>query len=148
MHYLKQDIGYWISRFAAEVRHGFEHKLAAYEITSPQWCVMLSIYSKSARSITELATYIAVDKAAISRTVERLVKMGLVQRNLGNDRRSEFLTLTSQGEQLVPKLIECADKNEYEYFGCLSSHEKQALQSIWKKLNFNLKHIESEGWLK
>ncbi|MBP6951783.1 MAG: MarR family transcriptional regulator [Alphaproteobacteria bacterium] len=148
MHYLKQDIGYWISRFAAEVRCGFERKLAAYEITGPQWCILLSLYSKSAGSITELAAYIGVDKATISRTVERLVKMKLMQRSPGHDRRSESLILTPQGDQLVPKLIACADKNEEEFFNCLSSHEEHELKKIWKKLISNSKHIEREGWLK
>lgn len=148
MHYLKQDIGYWISRFAAEVRNELERKLAAHGITGPQWCILLSLNSKSAGSMTELAAYIGVDKATISRTVERLVKMQLVQRTPGHNRRSESLILTAQGEQLIPKLIACADHNEQEFFSCLSSQEKQDLQKIWKKLVSNLKHIEIEGWLK
>jgi DNA-binding MarR family transcriptional regulator len=148
MHYLKQDIGYWISRYAAEVHQGFERKLAAYDITVPQWCILLALYSNCASSITELATYIVVDKATVSRTVERLVKKGLLERRTGADRRSEILELTSAGQELTPKLIACADANEAEFFGGLEPHERQDLQRLWRKLVGQLGYIEMEGWLK
>ncbi|MCA0370859.1 MAG: MarR family transcriptional regulator [Proteobacteria bacterium] len=148
MHDLKQDIGYWISRFAAQVRCEFERKLAAFEITVPQWCILLSLHGKRASSITELSAHIGVDKATISRTVERLVKMELVKRQPGFDRRSESLVLTQKGDDLVPRLIACAEENESEFFGCLSSDEENTLQRIWKKLMLNQTDIEKEGWIK
>lgn len=146
-HSLRDDIGYWFNRLRMIVHTSFERKLASSDITPPQWCVLVSLYNKDAETVIELANFIDVDKGSISRVVEQLVHMDLVERKEGDDRRSVKLKLTTSGKALTPKLIAHAKRNEAEFFSCLNKQEKESLQHILTKLLKNAGVTETSGWL-
>lgn len=144
---LKQHIGYWLNRLRSAVHYRFEERLAQYEVSVPAWCIMASVYDDSAHSINELADYIEIDKAAVSRLVEKLVQKGLLLHEAGKDRRSGSIRLTPIGQALVPKLIKEAEQNEMEFFGHLSEKQQQNLQNIFNEILTKSSSVKSEGWL-
>jgi DNA-binding MarR family transcriptional regulator len=147
-HSLKDDVGYWLNRLRMVVHTSFEAKIALLGITVPQWCVLVSLNNHDAKSVGELAQFIEVDKGFISRIVEQLVKMELVERQQGKDRRSGVVYLTPKGRTLIPKLIHCAEKNEKEFFKVLSAKEQEELRQLLSKLLNNAGIVASEGWFK
>ncbi len=144
---LKIHIGYWLSRLRAKVHQAFEDRLASYNVSVPAWCIMVAIYDQKASSISELANYIEVDKASISRVVEKLVAENLLNHKPGKDRRSGIIELSSKAEKLVPKLIEEAKQNELTFFGHLSSTEINQLRHIMKSIIANIPDMSLDGWL-
>lgn len=146
-HDLKNDIGYWLNRLRMQVHQSFEMRLEAYEVTIAQWCILLTLYNKDAASITELSKFIEVDKASISRVVDRLLAKELVTHKQGADRRSGHVQLTQKGQELVPHLIKAADENEQQFFGCLMADESEQLRQLFRKLFLNLPSIQRSGWL-
>ncbi len=146
-HNLKNDIGYWLNRLRMQVHQGFEVRLEEYDITIAQWCILLALYNEDASSITELSKFIEVDKASVSRVVERLLSKDLVTHNQGTDRRSGHIQLTMGGRDLVPHLIQAADENEQQYFGCLTLAEREQFRQLFHKLFLNLPSIQRSGWL-
>lgn len=146
-HDLKDDIGYWLNRLRMQVHQSFEARLQVYEITIAQWCILLALYNESAASITELAKFIEVDKASVSRVVERLLTKELLTHQPGNDRRSGHVQLTPKGLALVPILIQAAEANEQQFFGYLTSREKEQLRQLFHKLFETLPSIQIGGWL-
>lgn len=143
-HSLRDDIGYWLNRLRMVVHASFEKKLTSYGITVPQWCVLVSLFNKDADSVGSLASFIDVDKGSISRVVEQLVQLDLVERVEGKDRRSIVVKLTSEGKALSPKLIQCAKTNEDEFFSILNSKEKGSLKHLLSRL-LNNAGIEQLG---
>lgn len=146
-HNLKDDIGYWLNRLRLQVHQSFEMRLEAYEVTIAQWCILLALYNKDAASITELSKFIEVDKASISRVVDRLLSKKLITHKQGADRRSGHIQLTSKGRELVPHLIQAAEDNEQQFFGCLTFDESEQLRQLFHKLFLNLSSIQRSGWL-
>jgi DNA-binding MarR family transcriptional regulator/uncharacterized protein YbcV (DUF1398 family) len=144
---LKQHIGYWFNRIRMEVHQSFEARLDRYNITVAQWCILVALSDNQATSVGELADYIEVDKASISRVVERLVALELITHIPGKDRRSGFIALTEKGKKLVPKLLREAELNEKQFFGNLTDSELQQLQHIFRKIVFTLPSIQCDGWL-
>jgi DNA-binding MarR family transcriptional regulator/uncharacterized protein YbcV (DUF1398 family) len=144
---IKQHIGYWINRLRMNVHCAFEQRLARYDVTVAQWMILLTLYEHRADSVGQLAQYIEVDKASISRVVEKLVKQGRVVHLMGKDRRSGLLQLTASGKELVPSLLCEAEANEEEFFGALTLVEKGQLQNILRKILTNKPGIAIEGWL-
>jgi DNA-binding MarR family transcriptional regulator len=53
--------------------------------------------------VGDLAAYMDVSSAAISRAVDRLVRRGLVDRTAGSDRRAVDLVLTDEGQLMVER---------------------------------------------
>lgn len=144
---LKTHIGYWLNRLRSHVHSSFNERLTKHELSVAAWCILVAIYDNKATSINELAHYIEVDKASISRVVEKLVAKQLLSHSQGKDRRSGKITLTEKAKKLVPKLMSEAEENEQHFFGHLSSTEKETLREIMNKVLRSISGVTVEGWL-
>ena len=71
-------------------------------VTVAQCHTLLTIEEMKLTTITQLALDLELDKSTLSRTIESLVAIGLVNRetNSGN-RRSQHISLTAEGEKAV-----------------------------------------------
>ncbi len=146
-HDLKDDIGYWLNRLRMQVHQSFESRLDVYDVTIAQWCILLTLYNEDAASITELSKFIEVDKASISRVVERLLNKEWVTHKQGMDRRSGHVQFSIKGQELLPHLIQAAEENEQEFFGDLTPQEHEQLRQLFHKLFLNCPDIQMSGWL-
>ncbi len=144
---LKQHIGYWINRMRNIIHYAFEERLAQYDISVAEWSILISIYDGSASSVNEIAAYIEVDKASISRTVERLSCRGVVVHQAGKDKRSRVIKLTEKGMNLVPQLLKEAEENEKYFFNNLSEVDKKQMQVIMHTILYNIPNIKLDGWI-
>lgn len=144
---LKTHIGYWFNRLRSLVHSSFDDRLAKHEVSVAAWCILVAIYDDKATSINELAHYIEIDKASISRVVEKLVAQQLLSHSQGKDRRSGKISLTEQAKKLMPKLISEAKENEQHFFGHLSLKERETLREIMNKVLRNFSGVSLEGWL-
>jgi DNA-binding MarR family transcriptional regulator len=71
-------------------------------VTIAQCHTLLAIEEKGHTTNTELAVELELDKSTLSRTIESLVAMGLVNRETNIDnRRSQHIRLTGEGEKTV-----------------------------------------------
>ena len=145
---LKEHIGYWINRVRSSIHHEFENRLEKYDISIASWCIMASIYEGSADSVNELANYIEIDKAAISRSVGKLVLKGIISHESAKDRRSGALSLTHKGLQLMPLLIKEADLLEQKYFGHFTKDERKLFKDLISSVLTRATPIKLDGWLK
>lgn len=131
---LQHHLGFWLKRISNEVHNAFVTKLEKAEISIPEWCVLIALYHGELTTPAQIAAQVGIDRAAISRTVEKLVKRGMIDRKVGEDRRYTPLELTQKALDLVPKLAGFADENEREFFFMLNKHEKEMLKSILLKI--------------
>jgi DNA-binding MarR family transcriptional regulator len=71
-------------------------------VTIAQCHVLLAVEEKGHSTVTELAAELELDKSTLSRTIESLVVVGLVNRETNADnRRSQHIRLTKGGEKTV-----------------------------------------------
>lgn len=135
---LRDHVGYWLRRLSDEVHLSFERKLADQGVTVAQWNVLVTIYRAEAETVGDIAKFIEVDVAAVSRVVDRLSEKRLVERTVDpGSRRRMPLKLTTAGRKLVPTLIAIADENDDAYFGALSTERRGELVTLSRSLMKN-----------
>ncbi|WP_353807791.1 MarR family winged helix-turn-helix transcriptional regulator [Agromyces sp. SYSU T00194] len=75
--------------------------LAPLGLTHPQYLVMLALWERSPRSLTELAGELAMEPPTLSPLVKRLESQGLVERRRrASDERVLDISLTADGVAL------------------------------------------------
>ena len=75
--------------------------LAPLGLTHPQYLVMLSLWERSPRTLTDIADALYLEPATLSPLVKRLEQAGYVTRKRSaDDERSLAIELTTAGEQL------------------------------------------------
>ena len=83
-------------------------------LTHPQYLVMLALWERDPRSVTELASVLALDPGTLSPLLKRLEAAGYVRRDrVRGDERTLAVTLTPQGralraeaEKIPPAVVE------------------------------------------
>lgn len=132
---LRDHLGYWLRRLSDEVHGRFERELAGHDVTVAQWTVLVTVHRGDASTTREAARHINIDAGAVSRLVDRLVAKGLMAREPDPaSRRSLRLVLTPAGRDLVPRLVEIADRNDTHFFGALDPAQRDRLQSWIREL--------------
>lgn len=95
------------------------NKVFTQGLHSSEWMLLNLIYLNDGMSQADLIQYFAIEPAAITRTLVRLEKKALIQRESLHTGRAKFIRLTPKGlnvcETLEPSVIQ---------------HRRQALEGI------------------
>lgn len=76
------------------------------QVSLPQFRVLVMVATKSPSNLSAVAEFLGVHPSNATRTVDRLVTAGLLnRRDAPTDRRHVSLTLTEQGQQLVDSVF-------------------------------------------
>ncbi|MBN9342950.1 MAG: MarR family transcriptional regulator [Caedibacter sp. 38-128] len=133
--HLEDHIGYWLRCVSNHVSHAFARKLADQEVTVAEWALMRMLYGQSPLAPSRVAKQMGMTKGAITKLVDRLIaKSFIVRASNADDGRAQTISLTKEGEKLVPVLAQLADSNDQEYFNHLSSKDQETLQRILRHL--------------
>ena len=132
---LTAHLGFWLRSVSNQVSHAFAEKLAAKDVTVAEWVVVRALYGNGPMPPSCLAENIGMTRGAITKLADRLIAKSLIVRKASSsDGRAQTLALTSRGTVLVPELAELADRNDAEFFGCLSATERKTLERILKRI--------------
>jgi len=102
---IHQSLGYWTSLAARAMEAEFNKRLARFGITRVSWAVLGAIHYDKKSTPSELAEFLSIDRAAITRLLEKLETQNLInRRRIGEDRRSVSLRLTPKGKALSVEL--------------------------------------------
>ncbi len=138
---LEAHVGYWLRYVSNHVSHAFAQKLEARGVTVAEWVILREMFEQGAVSPSQLAEGVGMTRGAISKLIERLCRKGLVKRSsLMHDRRYQTVELTAAGRRLVPVLARLADDNDREFFGHLTSADKNRLVSVLQDI------VRRQGW--
>lgn len=132
---LTDHTGYWLRMVSNAVSQEFARKVSAQGVTVAEWAFMRVLYDLEPTPPSALADGMGMTKGAISKLADRLVAKGLVERiDSRHDRRAHSLSLTKAGRANVPLLASLADRNDAEFFGVLTTSERDALDRILQSL--------------
>ncbi|TQE99142.1 MAG: MarR family transcriptional regulator [Spiribacter salinus] len=110
-----------------------------------EWRILAWLSFRDMLTAKQISEYAHMDKARISRAVHRLENRGTLYRTTSEeDRRVQFLRLTSEGEVLVGDLIPVAHSWEAQLLEALTAKEYRDLFMIMGKLERQLKFIEAD----
>lgn len=79
------------------------------ELTPEQWIVLVRLWQRDGRSVSELSESTLRDKPTMSRILDSMEKSGLVTRSIArDDARSRVVALTREGKAMRKKLVPIA----------------------------------------
>ncbi|MDO8901326.1 MAG: MarR family transcriptional regulator [Phenylobacterium sp.] len=85
----------------------FERALAPLELNLGQWRAISTVRRCGTCSMSDLAAFTAVDRTTLTRSVDQLVRRGLMVRETpATDRRQVHLTLTDRGRAMYDKAVD------------------------------------------
>jgi DNA-binding MarR family transcriptional regulator len=104
------SLGYMINRVARSFALELADELRRHGIGIGQWAVLLFLWAEDGMSQAELSRVVAIEPPTMVRTVDRMVRDGLVTRRPDPaDRRISRIYLTDRGralrDDLVPKAV-------------------------------------------
>lgn len=112
-----------------------------FALTIPQWRVVAVLARTPGLSAAGVAERTAMDKVAVSRAVNGLVRTGRVRRVLAPaDRRRSVLTLSARGQQVYQRIIPLALAYERRLLAGLSPEERSQFDAL-------LARLQQRSWL-
>ena len=126
-----KSIGRSISAIYRAVSSFATDELREYEVKGYHIPYIMLIAHLDEPSQDDLARELMVDKATVTRTVARLVELGLVARaRRKSDARAYTLSLTEKGERLLPRFVTSASGWFDVMLSGLSEGEQEQLERM------------------
>ncbi|MFN4006729.1 MAG: MarR family winged helix-turn-helix transcriptional regulator [Chitinophagaceae bacterium] len=112
---------------------------AGLDITVEQWSVLYHLWKEDCLSQQELCNRTFRDKPSITRLIDNLERLSLVQRVAKKeDRRINLVCLTDAGKQLQEITIQLANETMNEALIGVSKEEIEVVKRVFQRVYDNL----------
>ena len=104
-----ESLGYLVNRAARMMAHDLADALRPHGVPLGQWAVLLFLWARDGLTQAELSRLVAIEQPTMVRTLDRMVRDGLVTRQPDpRDGRATRIQLTVRGRALRDELVPCA----------------------------------------
>jgi MarR family transcriptional regulator, transcriptional regulator for hemolysin len=87
---------------------------------------------------------LAIDKTAMVKVIDHLIKVGFVDRNVNpDDRREHFIMLTKKGQRQTMEIVESFKAIDGKIFSGVSKEEQATFNKVMCQVSSNLKELPS-----
>jgi DNA-binding MarR family transcriptional regulator len=129
------SLGYLVNRAARLMAHELAEALRPSGVGIGQWAVLLFLWARDGVTQTELARHVAIEPPTLVRTIDRMVRDGLVTREPDpRDGRVSRIHLTERGLSLRDDLIPRAVAVNTATLARLTVSEGRTLRRLLAKL--------------
>ncbi len=134
--YLEEFLPYHLSYLTNLVSQDLAKRYREeFDLSIPEWRVMAVLGISSGVSAAHVAEKTAMDKVAVSRAINNMIKNNLVVRKFAaDDKRRSELTLSDDGQTVYNKIVPLVQEYEMKLLKQLDEKEKIALNAILSKL--------------
>lgn len=134
---LNKSLGFHLNRLAAAMRAHFAARLGEHGFKVSEWALLAAV-RQGAQTPGAVARMMALDPAAVTRTLDRLADLGLIARKTSeSDARSHVLELTADGIATVTKLGKEAEATNRQFASGLTPGELTQLISLLDRMFAN-----------
>lgn len=136
---LDESLGWLLNNAARLASRRLSAKLANYNVTPPQWGVLVALWEQDGLSLSELAQRSFFDGPTMTGIVDRLEKATLVERRRDStDRRVISVYLTDEGRRLQSVLPSLSDESNAEAVAGLSDAQVAEFTTTLRRVITNL----------
>ncbi|MBP2652937.1 MAG: transcriptional regulator, MarR family [Firmicutes bacterium] len=114
--------------------------LESHGLFSSEWTIIKVIKERGSMSQATLANYLNIEPAAISKSLFKLEKKGIVERRAGSDKREKAVFLTEAALQQYPIWQDVVARNRKQVFNELSAEDQNQLYMLLKAIFRSAKH--------
>ncbi len=136
---LNDSVGWLLNNAARLSARRLSMKLAGYNVTPPQWGVLVALWEQDGLSLSELAKRSFFDGPTMTGIVDRLEKAGLVERKRDStDRRVISVYLTPEGRELQSRLPALSEEANQDAVAGIPPEEVERFLDTLRKVIANL----------
>jgi DNA-binding MarR family transcriptional regulator len=140
-----ESIGKWISTIYRRSQIHIKKELGQYNIGSSQYLILLTLNDNDGIHQETISKYLHLDKATITRGVNKLMKQGYVTRKVDpEDRRAYFIHITKKGRKLVPYIRKVLNRTSRIFLSGFSAKEKEIALNLLKRMHQNITAIDNK----
>jgi DNA-binding MarR family transcriptional regulator len=132
---IDDNLGYLVNRAARLMAQTFSRRLQRHGVALAQWAILLFLYARDGQTQRELSRVAAIEPPTAARTIDRMVRDGLVRREPHpHDKRATRIRLTPRAQALREQLAaESMAGNQFAARG-LSADELETLKTLLRRV--------------
>ena len=135
---IENSLGYLVNRTARLIAHDLAEKIRPAGVAIGQWPVLLFLWAADGMTQAELSRVVAIEPPTVVRTIDRMVRDGLVTRAPDpDDGRLSRIYLTERARSLRDELVPLAAAVNGEILNGLTANEARTLRRLLAKLATN-----------
>lgn len=120
-----------------------ERVLAEIDVTPVEWRVLAVLHTRAGQKIGEIADVTALDRFKVSRCLNRLTDMGLVERDDANgDKRRVRMALTPAGQEKFKAALAIIKRVYLTNFEGITDEEFETLMRLLRRIKDNVYRVE------
>lgn len=132
---IDESLGYLVNRTARLMAQELAERLRPAGVAIGQWAVLMFLWARDGMSQAEISRLVAIEPPTLVRTIDRMVRDGLVTRVPDpDDGRLSRIHLTEQGRSLRDPLIPLAMAVNDEILHRLTANEGRTLRRLLTKV--------------
>jgi DNA-binding MarR family transcriptional regulator len=132
---IEDSLGYLVNRVARLMARDLAERLRPAGVAIGQWAVLLVLWARDGMTQAELSREVAIEPPTVVRTIDRMVRDGLVSRAPDpDDGRLSRIYLTERARSLRDELVPLAAAVNGEILNRLTATEARTLRRLLAKL--------------
>ena len=143
----EENIGLLIHDVARLLRVLYDRQMASIGLTRSQWWLLTYLFFKDGINQSELAILMDMEKAPLSRLLDRMeIKGWVIRKNESKDRRTKNIYLSESVKPLISSMRDKAADYRSESLSILTNKDlnklKDILQILKKDLNLKIDMVD------
>ena len=135
----EENIGLLIHDVARLLRVLYDRQMSSIGLTRSQWWLLTYLFFKDGINQSELAILMDMEKAPLSRLLDRMEKKGwVIRKNENKDRRTKNIYLSESIKPLISSMRDKAAEYRSESLSILTDNELNKLKDILQILKQDL----------
>lgn len=131
---LHERLGYKLTLAAQVNNQILVNLLAQLGLTRQTWCVLVAVGEQGINLPSEIADYIGIQRAAVSRTLKDMHNKGFLRRDNDPDNgKLTLVTLTDLGQDLLAQSLLLCEQSSQRMDEKLTANERQQLDQLLSK---------------
>jgi DNA-binding MarR family transcriptional regulator len=132
---IDDNLGYLVNRAARLLAQMFSRRLQRHGVALAQWAILLFLYARDGQTQRELSRVVAIEPPTVARTIDRMVRDGLVRREPHpHDGRATRILLTPRAVALQAELVAESMAGNQLAARVLSAEELQTLKTLLRRV--------------
>jgi MarR family transcriptional regulator, organic hydroperoxide resistance regulator len=145
---IEDSLGYLVNRVARSIAQQLADEIRPAGVAIGPWAVLMVLWARDGISQADLSRAVAIEPPTMVRTIDRMVRDGLVTRIADTgDRRVSRIHLTDRGLALRDELVPKAVAVNTATLGRLTTSEGRTLRRLLVKLLEGTSDSTSTGLL-
>ncbi|GLT19124.1 MarR family transcriptional regulator [Vibrio zhanjiangensis] len=135
----EESFGWLVNAMAHHMSKSLDAQLRKHGLSVALWPTLMCLWEQEGVTQREIAKKSKVESSTTTRTLDKLEKLGLVQRQVDpNSRRSFRIYLTDKGRALQKEITPIPQSVNHHILSALCSSEQKEMIRLLQKLVANI----------